>query len=368
MERAEPARSSHLWVTAGLERAEVEEVSAGDIVWLSGPADITLGDTLSDPEFPDPALPPLDVEEPTVSMNFLVNTGPFAGNEGRAVTLRQLRDRLERETRVNVALRVEDVGRADGLKVSGRGELHLAILIEEMRREGMELCVSRPEVITHRGPDGGLLEPMEELVIDVPEEYQGVIIEKLAGRKGEMTGLEHQGHGSMRLLFSIPTRGLIGYRTEFLTDTRGLGLMSSRVIGYGPWTGDVAHRDRGSLISLDEGVATGYSLESLQARGTLFISPMDRVYEGMVVGEHTRPADLGCNPTKAKKLGNYRAETKEIDAGLKVTRVMTLDQALEWIAADELVEVTPASVRVRKALLGAEQRKRADKLAAAEVR
>lgn len=358
-------RSTHLWVTRGLDRLEVDEISAGDIVWLSGPEDITIGDTLSAPELADPALPPLEIEEPTVSMFFLVNTGPFAGNEGRAVTLRQIKERLERECRVNVALRVEDLGRPDGVKVSGRGELHLAILIEEMRREGMELCVSRPEVITHRDEKGALLEPVEELIVDVPEEFQGVVIEKLARRKGELTGMHNHGTGMMRLEFVIPTRGLIGYRTDFLTDTRGLGIMSPRFAGYGPWAGEVAGRDRGSLVSLDTGVATGYTLENLQARGTLFISPMDRVYAGMIVGEHSRPDDLVCNPTKSKKLGNYRSETKDIDVGLKVPRLMGLDQALEWIAEDELVEVTPQSVRVRKSILQVEERKRADKRAAA---
>jgi len=370
----EATRSTHLWVTNGLERTEVEEISAGDIVWLTGPEEISIGDTFAAPELLTAgggpraaALPPLEIEEPTVSMFFLVNTGPFAGNEGRAVTLRQIKERLEREARVNVALRVEDLGRADGVKVSGRGELHLAILIEEMRREGMELCVSRPEVITHLDQRGKVLEPLEELIVDVPEEYQGVVIEKLARRRGELTAMHNHGTGMVRLAFTLPTRGLIGYRTDFLTDTRGLGIMSSRFLRYGLWVGEVTHRDRGSLISMETGVAAGYSLETLQARGVLFVSPMDRVYEGMVVGEHSRPGDLSCNPTKTKKLGNYRAETKEIDVGLKVPRLMSLDQALEWIAADELVEVTPQSVRVRKSLLVAEDRKRAGKQAAAAL-
>lgn len=360
----ENARSSHLYVTRGLEREEVEEIRAGDIVWVVGPADISIGDTLQSPSATGQPLPPLEIEEPTVSMFFLINGGPFAGNEGRAVTLRQIRDRLEREQRVNVALRVEDLGRADGLKVSGRGELHLGILLEEMRREGMELCVSRPEVITQRDEAGRLLEPMEEVIIDVPEEYQGAVIEKLSLRKGELRGMHNAGAGLVRLELRIPTRGLIGYRNEFLTDTRGLGIMSSRFVGYGPWCGEVAHRERGSLISMESGPATGYALESLQARGTLFVSPMEPVYAGMIVGEHSRQDDLACNPTRSKRLGNYRAETKEIDVGLKVPRKMTLDQALEWIAADELVEVTPKSVRVRKAVLQAEERKRLAKVAA----
>ncbi|MHB8869154.1 MAG: translational GTPase TypA [Thermoleophilia bacterium] len=361
----ETSRSSHLFVTEGLERADTDEISAGDIVWLAGPEDLRIGDTLSSVTFPEPALPPLEIEEPTVSMFFLVNTGPFAGETGRAVTLRQIRERLEREARVNVALRVEDLGRSDGLKVSGRGELHLAILIEEMRREGMELCVSRPEVITKLDEDGTLLEPFEDLVVDVPGEYQGAVIEKLARRKGELTGMHTEGNGLVRLEFSIPTRGLIGYRTEFLTDTRGYGIMAARVSGYRPWAGGVAARDRGSLVSTETGIATGYTLESLQARGVLFLSPGERVYVGMIVGEHARPEDLGCNPTKAKKLGNYRSENKEIDVGLKVPRKPTLDQALEWIAADELVEVTPTSIRMRKAILDAEARKRDEKRSAA---
>jgi GTP-binding protein len=358
---AETARSVHLWVTRGLEREEVEEIQAGDIVWLNGPADITIGDTLSSPDLAEPALPPLEIEEPTVSMFFLVNNGPFSGRDGNAVTLRQIKDRLERELRVNVALAVEDLGRPDGVKVSGRGELHLGILIEEMRREGMELCVSRPEVITHMDAKGHVLEPMEQLTVDVPNEYQGVVIEKLAQRKGEITAMHDAGTGIVRLEFTIPTRGLIGYRGDFLTETRGLGIMASRFIGYEPWRGEVAHRDRGSLVSMENGPATGYSLENLQQRGTLFVTPMDPVYAGMIVGEHSRAGDMACNPTKSKKLGNYRSENKEIDVGLKVSRDMTLDQALEWIADDELVEITPKTVRVRKAILDANERSKASR-------
>jgi GTP-binding protein len=357
----ENTRSAHLWVTRGLDREEVDEIHAGDIVWISGPTEINIGDTFSAPDLLEPALPPLEIEEPTVSMFFLVNNGPFSGNDGQAVTLRQIKDRLDRELRVNVALRVEDLGRPDGVKVSGRGELHLAILIEEMRREGMELCVSRPEVITQRDAKGKLLEPIEDLTIDVPDEYQGVIIEKLAQRKGDLTGMHNAGTGIARLELTIPTRGLIGYRGDFLTDTRGLGIMSSRFVGYGPWRGEISPRDRGSLVSMETGPATGYSLENLQARGTMFVNPMEPVYTGMIIGEHSRSGDMACNPTKTKKLGNYRSENKEIDVGLKTTRDMTLDQALEWIAGDELVEVTPKTVRVRKAILDAEERKRANR-------
>jgi GTP-binding protein len=359
----ETARVTHLWVTRGLENREVDEAGAGDIVWLTGPEELTIGDTLSASEL-DPAavaLPPLEIEEPTVSMLFLVNNGPFAGEDGRAVTLRQIKDRLEREVRVNVALRVEDLGRPDGVKVSGRGELHLAILIEEMRREGMELCVSKPEVITHRDAKGKLLEPLEQLIIDVPEEYQGTVISALSLRKGELVSVHATGTGLVRLEFTISTRGLIGYRSEFLTETRGLGVMSSRFVGYGPWRGDLPGRDRGSLVSQATGEAAGYSLENLQQRTTLFISPMERVYEGMIVGENNRGDDMLCNPTKRKQMGNYRQAHKDIDAGLKVPRTLTLETALEWIADDELVEVTPTSVRTRKVILSAEKRKSAAK-------
>lgn len=352
-------RSSHLWVTRGLERQAVEEITAGDIVWIAGAEAVTIGDTLSAAELANPALPPLEIEEPTVSMFFLVNSGPFAGQEGNAIKLRQIKARLERELRVNVALRVEDIGRADGVKVSGRGELHLAILIEEMRREGLELCVSRPEVITRRDSQGSLLEPMEQMIIDVPSDYQGVIIAKLAKRKGELLSVHNAGSGMLRLEFKIPTRGAIGYRNEFLTDTRGLGIMSSRFVGYGPWCGEVLSRTRGSMVSIEAGEATTYSLRNLQLRGTLFVSPMERVYEGMIIGENARTEDMPCKPTKKKTMSNVRTAIKAIDAGLDVPLRHTLDSALEWIADDELVEATPKSIRIRKAILNVEDRKRA---------
>jgi GTP-binding protein len=309
----------------------------------------------------NPALPPLEIEEPTVSMFFLVNTGPFAGQDGRAVTLRQIKERLERELRTNVALRVEDLGRADGVKVSGRGELHLGILIEEMRREGMELCVSKPEVIVHKTDDGGTLEPMEQAIIDVPEVYQGTVIEKMARRKGDLTSMHNSGTGMVRLEYSIPTRGLIGFRNEFLTDTRGLGIMSSRFIGYGPWKGDIIGRNRGSLVAMETGEATAYQLDSLQARAYMFIEPGDRIYGGQIVGENSRPEDMPCNPTKRKQLTNHRASTKDQTTVLNAARKMSLDQALEWIADDELVEVTPKTVRMRKAIMDAEERKKAER-------
>ena len=355
------SKATYLWVTHGLESTVVEEVVVGDVVTLAGPEDLNIGDTITSPLTPAAALKPLEIEEPTVSMLFLVNNSPFAGRDGNAVTIRQIRARLERELRTNVALRVEDIVRGDGIKVSGRGELHLAILIEEMRREGMELLVSPPEIITRRDVDGRLLEPVEELIIDVPTDYQGIVIEKVSQRKGELLHMHNEGHGLVRLEFKIPTRGLIGYRNEFLTDTRGLGIMASRFRGYESWCGDVMSRNRGSLVSMETGEATGHSLENLQERGVLFVSPIDPVYTGMIIGEHTRPGDLPCNPTKRKALTNHRASGRDHFTGLDVPRKLTLDTALEWIASDELVEVTPKSVRVRKAVLDAEERKRVEK-------
>jgi GTP-binding protein len=255
---------------------------------------------------------------------------------------------------------MEDLGRPDGVKVSGRGELHLGILIEEMRREGMEFCVSRPEVITRTGSEGELLEPMEELIIDVPEEYQGIIIQKIAQRKGELQETENCGTGTLRLVFSIPTRGLVGYRGEFLTDTRGLGILTSRFVGYDSWRGEITSRSRGSMFSIDSGIATSYSLENLQERGTLFIVPGEKVYCGMVVGESSRPKDLPCNPAKRKQQTNHRSATKETTVVLDVHRQMTVESSIEWIEDDELVEITPKSVRIRKGILDPTERKRAE--------
>ncbi|MDR2522129.1 MAG: translational GTPase TypA [Synergistaceae bacterium] len=355
----ESARVAQLWVTRGLERVEVDEVMAGDIVWLTGPSEIDIGDTFSALELAP--LPPLSIEEPTVSMFFLVNSGPFAGREGQAITLRQLKARLEREMHVNVSLHMEDLGRPDGVKVSGRGELQLGILIEEMRREGMEFCISKPEVITEtRG--GKLQEPYELLTVDVPDEYQGVVFEKLARRKGKVKNMENQARGLLRIEFEIPTRGLIGYRGEFLTDTRGLGIMSSCFTGYGPWAGELPGRGRGALVSLDTGEATAYQLENLQERGALFIAPLEPVYNGMIVGENSRPGDMPCNPTKKKQQTNHRSATKELTTKLDVPRRMSLEKAIEWIESDELVEVTPQSVRLRKTILDEQERRKARRL------
>ena len=360
-------KAVHLWVTRGLDRVEVDEVFAGDIVWLSGPKTIRIGDTMASEELNGETLHPLDIEEPTVSMFFLVNNSPFAGRDGTPLTLRQLKARLERECQTNVALKVEDLGRPDGLKVSGRGELQMAILVEQMIREGSELCVSRPEVITKTYESGHLLEPMEQLIVDVPEAYQGVVIEKLAARKAEMLSMNNLSTGIVRMEFDIPTRGLLGYRNTFLTDTRGLGIMSSRFRGYDLWRGEVVSRNRGSMVSMDTGAATSYQLENLQERGVLFIGPGTEVYAGQVVGEHSRPNDIPCNPTKRKAMTNYRSSTKELATHLDVPRTAILDRALEWIADDELVEATPKEVRIRKTILDMTERKKAEKLLRTEA-
>lgn len=350
---------NYIWVTRGLQQVAVQDAGAGDIVTIAGPADLNIGDTVAGDA--GAVLPPLDIEEPTVSMLFCVNNGPLAGKEGNAVTMRQIRARLDRELRTNVALRVEEVGRGDAIKVSGRGELHLGILIEEMRREGMELCVSSPEIITRRDEQGRLLEPMEDVYVDVPSQFQGTVIEKLSIRKGELKHMHVSENGLVRLEFRIPTRGLIGYRNEFLTDTRGLGIMAARFTGYGLWAGEIPTRSRGAMYSLESGESTSYSLENLQERGTLFIGPLEPIYEGMIIGEYSRAGDLPCKPTKRKALTNHRAAGKDHSVALDVPRRMTLDQALEWIGPDELVEVTPKSIRIRKEILRLEDRKRDEK-------
>ena len=360
LESTSRAKCTHMWIIRGLTRVETDEVTAGDIVWLAGPTEIGIGDTFSQNDDPNEALKPLEIEEPTLSMFFLVNNGPFSGKEGTAIMLRQLKERLERELRVNIALRMEDIGRPDGVKVSGRGELHLAILIEEMRREGLEFCISRPEVITRQDKDGNMLEPIEQLIIDVPEEYQGIIIEKLAKRKGELRGVENAGTNTIRIEFEIPTRGLIGYRSEFLTDTRGLGIMTSRFTGYGEWRGDYVPGTKGSVVSIETGIATAYALEGLQERSVIFIEPTERIYNGQIVGENSRNRDMTCNPTKKKHLTNHRSSTKDIGVKLDVPLKMTLEQAMGWIRDDELVEVTPKSIRIRKTILDADERKKAE--------
>jgi len=361
LESSSRVKGIHMWITRGLKRVETDEISAGDIVWLAGPPEIGIGDTFCMNEDSKEALRPLEIEEPTLSMFFIVNNGPFSGQDGTAIMFRQLKERLERELRVNVALRMEDIGRPDGVKVSGRGELHLAILIEEMRREGLEFCISRPEVITRFDENDNVLEPMEQLIIDVPEQHQGIIIEKLAKRRGELVSVENASANTIRIEFEIPTRGLIGYRSEFLTDTRGLGIMASRFICYGPWCGDIVSRNRGSVISIATGTATAYALEGLQERSVIFIEPAEHIYTGQIVGENARNKDMTCNPAKRKHLTNHRSSTKDISVKVDAPRKMTIEQAMEWIRDDDLVEVTPKSIRIRKAILNSHERKRGEK-------
>ena len=351
------AKVAQLHGFEGLSRVEIEEASAGEIVALSGLEGIEIGQTVTDPETPE-RLAGILVEEPTITVDFSVNNGPFAGRDGRFVTSRQIRERLYREVERNVALRVEDTDAPDTFKVSGRGELHLGILMETMRREGYEFLVSRPRVITREGKGGELLEPYEELMVDVAEELVGIVMEKLGPRRAAMTDMKNPGHGTVRLAFRIPSRGLFGYRSEFLTDTRGTGLMHHRFLEYGPWAGPLEGRTRGVMVSMVEGAAVGFALFNLQERGGLFVRPGDAVYEGMVVGEHCRSGDLDVNPTKGKRLTNMRQSGSDEAVLLEPPRDITLEVALEYIEDDELIEVTPAAVRLRKRALGQSERKK----------
>ncbi|MBP6773281.1 MAG: translational GTPase TypA, partial [Gemmatimonadaceae bacterium] len=303
-------RVSKLYGYEGLERIEIKEASAGEIVLLAGFEDVDIGSTLTDPEAQE-ALPGISVEEPTISVDFLVNNSPFAGKDGKFVTSRQLRERLYKELERNVALKVEDSDSTDAWSVSGRGELHLSILMETMRREGFEFQVSRPRVITRIGDNGEKLEPFEELAIDVPEDYLGTVIEKLGPRKAEMIEMKNPGQGLVRLLYKVPARGLFGYRSEFLTDTRGTGIMHHRFLEYGPWAGPLSGRSRGVLVSMENGTIIAFALFSLQERSTLFVTPGDAVYEGMLIGENSRPGDMDVNPTKEKKLSNIRTKSTD---------------------------------------------------------
>jgi GTP-binding protein len=351
----------------GLTRVEAQSASAGDIVALSGIEGVEIGQTLTDPLVPE-RMGGIAVEEPTISVDFIVNNGPFAGREGKYVTSRQLRERLFRETEKNVAMKVEETESPDTYKVSGRGELHLSILMETMRREGYEFLVSRPRVITHE-ENGRLLEPYEELLVDIPEAYVGVVMEKLGPRRAEMLDMRNPGMGSARLTFRVPSRGLFGYRSDFLTDTRGLGIIHHRFLEYGPWAGPLSGRSRGVMVSMVPGEAVAYALFNLQERGVLFVSPGDPLYEGMVVGEHCRAGDLDVNPTKGKKLTNMRASGSDDAVLLEPPRAVTLELALEYIEDDELIEVTPKAIRLRKRALTFHEReklRRAEKKAAAE--
>ena len=356
-QKNEQARVTKLYVYDGLDRTEVQTAPAGEIVSLAGLEGVEIGLTVTDLEHPE-RLEGIAVEEPTISVDFLVNNSPFAGKDGKFVTSRQLRDRLYRELERNVALKVEDTDSTDTWTVSGRGELHLSILMETMRREGYEFQVSRPRVIQKRGVDGERLEPYEELAIDVPEDYLGAVIEKLGPRRGEMIEMKSPGQGLTRVLYRIPARGLFGYRSEFLTDTRGTGIMHHRFLEYGPWAGNLATRTRGTLVSMENGTIIAFALAALQERSTLFVSPGAAVYEGMIVGENSRPGDMDVNPTKEKKLSNMRTTGTDENIRLEPPRELTLEGALEYIEDDELIEITPLSVRLRKRMLSQSDRKK----------
>ena len=350
----ESAKVTVLYGYDGLARTEIAEAGPGDIVAIAGLAEVAIGETLSSIENPQ-ALPQIRVEEPTIAMVFSINNSPMSGREGTHVTSRKLKDRLAKELLTNVAIRVEETDSADAMKVSGRGELQLAILIEMMRREGYELSVGKPEVIT-RHVDGKLAEPMEQLIVDCPEEFIGVLTQKLGARRGRMTKMVNHGTGRVGIEYRIPSRGLIGFRTEFLTDTKGQGIMNSLFDGWDFWQGDIEHRATGALVADRSGKVTAYAIEGLQPRGVLFVSPTDEVYEGMIVGEHARGNDLDVNIVKEKKLTNMRASGSDDTVHLVPPRLMNLEQALEFIKEDELVEVTPKAFRLRKRILKANQR------------
>ena len=348
-------RISKLLGYEGLKQVEIPEACTGDIVTVAGFDEVGIGETLAAADNPH-ALPYVSIDEPTIAMNFIVNSSPFAGREGKFVTSRNIRERLDKELRTNVSLRVEDTGNADTFKVSGRGELHLSILIENMRREGFEMAVSKPEVII-REINGQKMEPMEYLVVDVPSEFQGAIIEKMGPRKGEMTSMQPMGE-MVRLEFVVPARGLIGLRGELLTDTRGTAVLTHTFHDYAPYKGDIPGRKNGVLIAMEQGETTAYSLDGLQPRGILFIGAGVEVYGGMVIGQHAKDNDLDVNPCKGKKLTNVRASGSDDAIKLTPPRILTLEQALEFIDDDELVEVTPQSIRLRKKELDPNRRKR----------
>ncbi|TCO71391.1 translational GTPase TypA [Marinisporobacter balticus] len=347
-------RVSKLYTYEGLKKEETEEAQFGEIVALAGNDEINIGETICSTEKVEP-LPFIKIDEPTIAMTFIVNNSPYAGREGKFVTSRHLKDRLEKELLSNVSLRVEETDSADSFKVSGRGELHLSILIENMRREGYELSVSRPEVILKK-IDGKTCEPMEQVTIDVPEEYMGVVIETLGQRKGEMTNMVTNANGSVKLEFNIPARGLIGYRSQFMTDTRGNGIMNHIFAGYTSHKGEIPTRTKGSLVAFETGTAVAYGLFGAQDRGNLFIGPNTEVYEGMIVGENARAGDIIVNVCKRKQLTNVRASGSDDAVKLVPIMPMSLEQALEFIAEDELVEVTPESIRLRKKILDKQQR------------
>lgn len=346
---------SNLFVYKGLSRTPVKEAHSGDIVVIAGMPDVSIGDTICDPEHVE-ALPHIPIEEPTLSMNFHVNKSPFAGRSGKYVTSRNIKERLEKELEVNVGLKVEPTESADCFKVSGRGELHISILIENMRREGYELAISKPEVILHRDENGQKVEPVEEVVCIAPEQYSGTIINKLTLRKGTMINMDEE-NGYVKLTYTAPTRGLLGFRNEFINDTHGEGTLLRRVSGYTPYTGEIPQRMLGAMISTETGTAMTYALWNLQERGSLFISPQTEVYEGMIIGESARNIDMDVNPLKNKKLTAIRSSGRDEAMLLTPPRVFSLEEALEWINDDELVEVTPETIRLRKKGLTAQDRR-----------
>ncbi len=347
-------RITKLYSFEGLKRVDETVGKPGDVLAIAGVEGITIGETVTSAETPKP-LPHIQIDEPTIAMTFTVNNSPFAGREGQFVTSRNLRDRLDKELLTNVSIRVEEAGGPDAFKVMGRGELQLAIIIEMMRREGFELQVGKPEILT-RKVDGVLQEPLELLVIDCPEEFIGVVIEKMGTRKGKMSKMINHGSGRVRLEFLIPSRGLIGIRSEMLTDTKGTAIMNSLFHGYIEWQGDIAMRPTGSLVADRPGVATSFAIYNLQERGVIFISPQTEVYEGMIIGENARDSDLDVNIVKEKKLTNMRASTSDEAIRLVPPRILNLEQALEFIREDEYVEVTPKSIRLRKKILKSNQR------------
>ena len=339
----------------GLARVECQEAKMGDLVAVSGITDLNIGETVCDKEHPDP-LPFVKIDEPTISMNFMVNDSPFAGKEGKFVTSRNIRARLFKEVETNVSMRVEETDTTDSFKVSGRGELHLSILIETMRRQGYEFQVSRPQVIFKNGPDGELLEPMELLIVEVPENYVGSVMEKIGSRKGELENMDVRDGGSTHIEFKIPARGLIGYRSEFMTDTNGNGIMNNLFAGYEPYKGDIQMRERGSIVVHETGESTGYGLFNTQDRGRLFIGPGVPVYEGMIVGECAKNEDIVCNVCKKKQMTNTRASGSDEALRLVPPTTLSLEQSMEFIGDDELVEITPESIRLRKRILSKEKR------------
>ena len=358
--RKDRVRISKLYEFDGLKKVEIPEATIGAIVAISGITNIHIGDTLCSPENPCP-IPFQKISEPTIAMQFIVNDSPLAGQEGKFVTSRHLRDRLFRELNTDVSLRVEETDTTEAFKVSGRGELHLSVLIENMRREGYEFAVSKAEVLYHYDESGRRLEPMERAIVDVPEEFSGTVIEKLSSRKGELINMSQASGGYTRLEFLIPARGLIGYRGEFLTDTKGNGILNTSYEGYGPYRGDIQYRKQGSLIAYESGEAITYGLFNAQERGILFIGPGEKVYSGMVVGQNGKPEDVEVNVCKRKQLTNTRSSNADEALRLTPPRILSLEQALEFIDTDELLEVTPKSLRIRKKILDPLMRKRAQR-------